>query len=316
MEKLKRVLALLFISVLLVACGNGNEGSTDTEGQSTDSEQTTEANADWPEKMVFVQYTNDENESSPAMQDAFREHLSNELGIEVEEFTGQGSYAPSIEGMAAGEIDVMLVSPQSFIQAKDKADAELFATTSNDRDYYTAFITQADNDEINSLEDLKGKNFAFVDPSSSSGYLYPKATLISELGLDSGQLEQSGYFFENVIFAGDHENAAIGVEMGDYDAAAVASTQLPRFIEAGIVNEENIKEFARSVDIPNSGYAIRGDLPEDFKKAVQDAFVSFNDSEYFDVIYGDPETKFTAVDESYYEDAIEAYELVGMEEGE
>jgi len=263
-----------------------------------------------PEEITVVQFPNENNPNTPSMQEDFRNHLAEELDIEVNEVTGS-SYATGIEAMASDEIDVMLVSPQSYTQAKEKANAELFATTSSDADYHSVFITQADNDEINSLEDLESTNFAFVNPSSSSGYLYPKGTLVSELELDTDQLEQSGYFFENVLYSGSHDNSVIGVSMGDYEAAAVTNSAYDRMVEAGVVEEGTIKEIGRSPDIPNASYVMRGDMPEDFKEDLKSAYYNFNNSEYFETVHNDSDIRFVEIDESYYAEAVEALELIG-----
>ncbi|UUX32745.1 phosphate/phosphite/phosphonate ABC transporter substrate-binding protein [Fundicoccus culcitae] len=266
--------------------------------------------ADWPEEITIVQVPDESNPNTPSLHTQFREHLAEELGIKVNEVTSGTSYAVGIEALASGQIDILLVSPQSYAQSSEKANAELFATNSSDSDYYTVFITQSDNDEINSLEDLEGKSFAFVDAASSSGYVYPKATLLMELGLENERIEQSGYFFENVVFSGGHDNSVVGVSMGDYDAAAVAAQIIAGLTEAGVIEEDSIKVIGRSVDIPNPSFVIRGDLPEDFKQAVQDAFLSFDNGEYFEALYGDAETRFVAIDETYYAPTLEILDLV------
>lgn len=302
MMKWSKALLLGSAALALAACG------------STEAEET--ANGAWPEEITVVQYPNEQNPNTPSMHASFREHLESELGIEVNEVTSNGAYAAGIEALASGQTDIMLVSPQSFAQAKEKAGAELIATQSSDADYYSMFITHAENEDINSLEDLKGTNFAFVDASSSSGYMYPKGTLVKELGLDPAQIEQSGYFFDNVVYSGSHDNSAIGVGMKDYDAASVTSSILERLDEAGIVAEEDYKIIGRSPDIPNPSYVIRGDLPEDFKDAVQDAFLTFDDAEYFEAIHGDAEARFMEVDDSYYTETLELLESITETEGE
>lgn len=304
-KQMKLLLAGLSAGLLLTACGTGEETAAESADDTT-----------WPEELVVAQYQNDQNDASPAAHSAFREHLSAELDIEVTELDGGASYAPGIEALSSGNLDVMLVTPQSFAGAQERADGELIATIDEDTDYRTMFVTQSDNDEINSLEDLENKNFAFVDANSTSGYLYPKATLVDQLDLEPNRIEESGYFFNNVALAGSHDNVMLGVSMGDYDAGAVASTIFNRAVEAGTVNEEDFKVVGESVDIPNAAYVIRGDLPEDLKTALQDAFVSFDDDSYFETIYGNSSARFTEIDASYYEPAVEAMELVGATEDE
>lgn len=299
---------ILFIFVLLLAACADEGKASSGKGE----------NGDWPEEIALVQMPNEENPNAASMHSQLREHLEKELGIDVVEHQG-GSYAIGIEAMASGNIDIMLATPMSFYQAQQMANAELLAKAESEKgnEYYTAFITQADNDDINNLEDLEGKNFAFVNAASSSGYLYPKGTLVQELDLDPNLIEQSGYFFKNVTFSESHDNSMMGVAMGDFEAAAVtAGNYYTMMLEALGIDEDDIKVIGRTQDIPDPSYIIRGDLPEDFKRAVQDAFVSFDDDEYFEAIHGSPDFRFAPTDSDYYEDTIEMLEAINALEEE
>jgi phosphonate transport system substrate-binding protein len=53
-------------------------------------------------------------------------------------------------------------------------------------------------------------------------------------------------------------------------------------IEAGTIKEDDFKIIGQTQDIPDASYIVRGDLPEDFKNALKDAFVSFEDEKYFE----------------------------------
>lgn len=297
MKKFSKVLALAGMVAMLAACGK-NDNTKDA----TASEQ------QWPEKLTLVQMPNENDPTvTQSMHTQLREHLSEELGIEVVEHQG-GSYAVGIEALASGNLDVLLATPMSYYQANKVADAELLVTPSFPEGvfkYYTSFITHADNDGINSLDDLKGTNFAFVNAASSSGYLYPKGTLVQELDLDSNRIEQSGYFFENVTFSESHPNSVIGVAMGDFEAAAAARAVIDSLIEVGQIQEDDIKEIGRSIDIPDPSYIVRGNLPDDFVDALREAFLSFDNEEYFEAIHGDKTVRFQATPENFYEDSIE-----------
>lgn len=226
MIKNKRGLAVIatimaFAVMTTAGCGTKeNTGKENTTKEATENDVTAESEAvEWPEEITLVQMPNENNPNAGQKHDEFRQELEEYLGIKVNEMEGT-DYSVGIEGMASGNIDVMLVSPMSYYQAKERAGAELLVSTPMADDYYTVFITQADNEEINSLEDLKGKSFAFVDQASSSGYMYPKAKLVKDLDLNSDLLENSDYFFSTVAFAGQHQTVATGVSMGDYDAGA------------------------------------------------------------------------------------------------
>jgi phosphonate transport system substrate-binding protein len=310
---MKKGLSKFFLTVGLVstlaACG--------TEGKSTSS-AATDTEKGWPEEITLVQMPNENNPNVASLHTQLREHLSEELGIEVNELEG-GSYAIGIEAMASGNLDIMLGSPMSYYQAHQKAGAELLVSpqkSSEEHNYYTAFITQGDNTEINDIEDLKGTNFAFVNAASSSGYLYPKGTLVQEFDLDPDLVEQSGYFFENVAFSESHPNSLMGVKLGDFEAAAVAASVIDSMVAAGTIKEGDIKEIGRTQDIPDASYLVRGDLPEDFKKALRDAFVSFENEEYFEILHSDPKTRFVAVEQDYYDPSIEMLEAINALEEE
>ncbi|QNF28694.1 MULTISPECIES: phosphate/phosphite/phosphonate ABC transporter substrate-binding protein [Metabacillus] len=307
-----KILSKFFLTVGLIstlaACGNGASSSSSASADT--------ANKGWPEELTLVQMPNENNPNAASMHTALRDHLSKELGIEVKEFEG-GSYAVGIEALASGNLDVMLASPMSYYQANQLAGAELLVTPQVEGyEYYTAFITKKDNKEINNMEDLKGKNFAFVNAASSSGYLYPKGTLVQEFNLDPDSVEQSGYFFENVTFSESHPNSVMGVMMGDFDAAAVAIGQLDSMIEAGTIKEDDFKIIGQTQNIPDASYIVRGDLPEDFKNALKDAFVSFEDEKYFEAVHNDPKARFIATEQDYYDPTIEMLDAINALEEE
>lgn len=297
MNKLSTFFLTIGLVSTLTACGN--EGNVKTSASSD------KGNNGWPKEISLVQMPNENNPKAASMHTSLREHLSEELGVEVKEYEG-GSYAVGIEALASGNLDIMLASPMSYYQANKLAGAELLVTPQSEKNnYYTAFITQGDNEDISNMEDLKGKNFAFVNAASSSGYLYPKGTLVQEFDLDPELVEQSGYFFENVTFSESHPNSVMGVKMGDFDAAAAAASQIDSMIEAGTIKGEDIKVIGRTKDIPDATYIVREDLPEDFKKVLREAFVSFEDEAYFKAVHEDPEARFVATEPDYYDPAIE-----------
>jgi len=80
--------------------------------------------------------------------------------------------------------------------------------------YRSYLITARDNASVNSWRDLEGKVFAFSDPDSNSGYLYPVYHL-RRLGLDPATL------FRKSFFAWAHRNVVEAVAEGLADAGAV-----------------------------------------------------------------------------------------------
>jgi phosphonate transport system substrate-binding protein len=270
---------------------------------------------EWPSKITIAQMPNENNPDSGIKHEGFRSALADALGIDVEIFEGT-EYAVGTEAMRAGKLDVSMVTPMSYFQATRVTSIEpLVTTVSIGADpYKTIFITKSDRDDINSLEDLRGKTFAFVDPASSSGYMYPKAHLLKSLGLETDQLESPDYFFDTVAFSGKHDASVMGVVMGDYDAAGVSLTTINKMAEAGLVNKDDIKSIGETELIPNPCFIMRSELPQDLKDKLLEFYLGYEDETYFETLYSDPNTRFIEAKESDYAVVKDMIALLGIEE--
>lgn len=299
-KKLFYALAILSSLGLLVACG-----STKDEAKSDDM----------PDKITIVTMPDENNPEAGGKNKKFQEDMSKAIGIPVEIMEG-ADYAVGIEAMKNEKLDVLLVSPMSYFQAKQRVAIEPLVTTTSmgNEAYRTVFITKKDNDKINTLEDLKGTNFAFVDPASSSGYLYPKYEIVTKLNLDQAKLEEPNYFFKTVAYSGKHDSSVMGVAKGDYEAAAVAGQVLQNMDDAGLVKKDELKIIDETQEIPNAAYVIRKDLPEELKKKLKDFYVNYDDKDYFKTFYKDETVKFVeAKDDDYaaVKDIIKVLDIKG-----
>jgi phosphonate transport system substrate-binding protein len=116
------------------------------------------------------------------------------------------SYAAVVEAIGSNQVDVAWLAPFSYVLAHEKYGAQviLSAVRKGFLTYPSVFLTADAN--IKSVADFRGKKFAFVDPTSASGYLYPVAYLKS-VGLVTGDrigIEQLEAYFGrgNVLIAG------------------------------------------------------------------------------------------------------------------
>jgi len=169
------------------------------------------------------------------------------------------SYAAVIEAMGAGKVDIGWLPTFGYVLAKDKYDVELLLIVQRfGSPFYRGQIMVRADSGIHSLNDLKGKRFAFVDPASTSGHLYPKTLLLSK-GFDPKT------FFGKSVFAGSHNAVVLSLYKGEVDGgaaydgsrAAVAKTYPDVF--------EKIKVIAYTKEIPNDTVSVRKELPEELK---------------------------------------------------
>ncbi|MGY3572272.1 phosphate/phosphite/phosphonate ABC transporter substrate-binding protein [Vibrio paucivorans] len=204
--------------------------------------------------------------------------LSEQLGVEVEGFVAT-DYNGVIEALRAGHVDIAYLGPFSYVKAAEVADVEAFVVAetakAGDVAYHSQIIAPANADDINQLSDLKGKNFAFVSPTSTSGYVFPYVGLRSE-GIEPRQ------FFANVVYTGAHDANILAVKHGRVDAATVADRILNSAVEKGIIGKDEYKVIWRSESIPESPMVWRNDIPEADKARIKQAFLSMKSVQFGD----------------------------------
>jgi phosphonate transport system substrate-binding protein len=191
-------------------------------------------------------------------------------GYRFESFVAT-SYAGVIEVMGAGRADVGWLNTFSYVIAHQKYGAEVrLVTVRFGNPFYKAQIITLANSGINSLADLKGKRFAFVDPASTSGYLFPKAGL-KKAGYDPDK------FFSQSIFAGSHNNVVLAVYQGRVDAGAVFEDARGTVQKTLPDVMQKVKVVWKSDPIPNDTVTLRRDLPADVKDKVAKSLLRFSE---------------------------------------
>lgn len=105
--------------------------------------------------------------------------------------------------------------------------------------YHSVFITNSENNDINSIQDIKGKTMAFVDPDSTSGNLVPTSEIMNAFpndNLNNDILHTNGEFFEAVSYSGKHQAGLQAVIKGDVDVAPISDQILASEIKNGNAN--------------------------------------------------------------------------------
>lgn len=257
-EPIKLFPFLVAALLLAIGCGSGGGGAS-AQGETN-----------MPDPLVMGLIPAEDNQEVLRDYEPLLDYLSQELGVEIEPYTAT-DYSGIIEAMRSDKVDVAWFGPLSYVLAADVAGAEAVAVPyekkGEEPTYRSIILTQADNDEIQDLEDVEGKTFSFVDPSSTSGYLYPMK-MLKDAGVDPEKdLAESR-------FAGGHDASILAIQSGNVDAGASWDGQLETMIEAGAVDDDRIKVIAKSEPIPKDPIAVREDLPEDVKRRIQEAFLN------------------------------------------
>src|SRR5436309_15846089 len=171
--------------------------------------------------------------------------------------TVASDYAAVIEALRNRTADLAFVHPVGYVLASREAKARMVAKNLwHGKSTFTSRIYVRKDRGINTLEDLRGKTIAFVDPSSSSGYTYPMVLLI-ERGLVKDRDPKS--FFREVMFAGAHDAAMRALLNGHVDAIASFDMAREQYL-SDPAEREKIAFVAETPPIPEAGIAARDGL--------------------------------------------------------
>ncbi|SEK15124.1 MULTISPECIES: phosphonate ABC transporter substrate-binding protein [unclassified Variovorax] len=214
-------------------------------------------------------------EDSQAMIESSRQvldSLQQQLGMPVKPFVAT-DYNGVIEALRSRKLDVAYLGPFSYVLANQVAGVEAFAvavTKKTGQSSYRSVIIARKDSGLAKPADLKGRTFAFVDPTSASGHLFPKAGLL-QAGNDPDT------FFGRVIFSGSHDASILAVANKKVDAAAVADRILASAIAKGQVKADELEIVWSSSPIPESPMVWRKDLDPALKAKIAKALANVKD---------------------------------------
>ncbi len=280
-------LAMMFI---VAACTGGGDTPDDDE---------------WPDELVmgFVPSREADQlvDDIDALTEALAAGLSEMAGKEIT-VTGTvpSDYTGLVTAMETGGAQIGAFGPFSLLQARDRAGAEIILQSERfgSATYHTQFFTNnpdlyCDDEPVvdeetgwqncNGTADAAqgpvaedkiasvpaGTTVSFVEQASASGYIFP-ATIFINNGIDPET-------DIDPLFAGGHDasviavcegQAEVGVSFDDARGAAETTCDLTQIVV-----------FAYGPEIPNDGWAVDGDLPDDLKEAITQILLDYSASE-------------------------------------
>jgi len=216
------------------------------------------------------------------------------------------SYASVIEGMINGWVHIGVHGPNSYVLAKEKDPTlDVFATYTKKKGHFqeegagyrAVLIVKADS-KFDSIESLKGTVLGLADPASTSGNLLPRVVFGEEIGTGP-ELEK---YFSKVVYTGGHDQSALAVKEGRVDDAFVATHRLDNVIDRGLATMEEFRVLWQSGVIPQDPMVYRGDLCDDLKAQIRDAFLTLHEDPAAQAFFdGINSTKFVPMQDSDYD---------------
>lgn len=185
------------------------------------------------------------------------DYIAQETGKTVE-YHESTDYAALIEAAIAGKIDVASFSGFTYVTATNNG-AELTPISSivteegQEPGYFSQAIVPTASD-IQSLDDFAGKKVCFVDPSSTSGYLFPSYNLL-EAGIDPEA-------DVTPVFAGKHDVSVQKVGEGvECEAGFAEDSEVEKSDKVRVIEETMV---------PGAPLVYSNTLPDDVKDQLVD----------------------------------------------
>lgn len=174
------------------------------------------------------------------------------------EYHESTDYAALIEAAVAGKVDVASFSGFTYVTATNNGAkltpiSSIVTEEGQEPGYFSQAIVPAGS-AIKSLEDFKGKKVCFVDPSSTSGYLFPSYNLL-KAGIDPKT-------DITPVFAGKHDVSVTKVGEGVECEAG--------FAEDSEVEKSDKVEVIDETMVPGAPLVYSSTLPDDVSKKLID----------------------------------------------
>ncbi|MGQ0574930.1 MAG: phosphate/phosphite/phosphonate ABC transporter substrate-binding protein [Pseudonocardia sp.] len=258
-----------------------------------------------PETLVFAAVPSEESTTLQQSYQPIIDLLARETGKKIE-FRQATNYTAVIEGQIAGNIHIAQFGPFSYVLARNNGAKISPVGALVDKGQPASYVSYGivkTGSPITDLAGFAGKKVCFVDPASTSGFLYPSAGLLG-LGIDP----ETGV---EPVFAGGHDASVLEVNAGRCDAGFAFDNMVDKeLIEAGQIQAGDITTVWKSEPIPSSPLAVLDTLSPELRATIADAIAMKANSDYLLAnslcsgecsISDEGASGYTVVDDAFYE---------------
>ncbi len=234
------------------------------------------------------------------------DYIANRMDVPVE-MVYRKTYDEMDRMLETGEVDAAFICSAPYVQDKRKFGAELLvAPQVNGSVFYKSFIIVHKESSVTSFDELKGKSFAFTDPKSNSGRLYPAYRLAKE-----------GYkpedFFDKYIYSYSHNKSIELVAKKAVDGAAVENLIYYYMKNKGSPYPDQVKIIEQSPDFGIPPMVNTPGLSTFIKEKIREIMVNMHLNPDGEKILSDMQIeKFTEGSDSYYDSVREMESFVSL----
>lgn len=194
-------------------------------------------------------------------------YLEQQLDMKVE-FVPVADYAAVVEALAANRVDMAWLGGFTFVQTRLKTGNAVPLVQRAEDEKFTSKIISADP-AVQSLQDLKGKTFAFGSVSSTSGSLMPRFFMLQD-GIKPED------FFSRIAYSGAHDATVAWVQAGKADGGVLNAAVWDKLVAAGKVDTDKVRVIATTPPYYDYNWTVRGNLDAALQEKIKAAFLALD----------------------------------------
>ena len=234
--------------------------------------------------LTFAIVQTEEMSVLGARWDKTLKYVGKKIGADIN-FYATTSYASVVEAMLSGFVDIGKLGPKIYLVAKEKSKGQIEPVVATARPptifydqpcacYFGALVTKKGSG-LKTIESIKGKVLALVDPGSTSGNALPRALFPEKIG---GQ--DLDAYFGRIFYSGSHSASALAIHNNKADAAFISESTLERVINQGKMKKADLNYLWRSPKIPIDVVTVnKKTLSPEMVKKIGDAFAGMTESD-------------------------------------
>ncbi|MEK6557478.1 MAG: phosphate/phosphite/phosphonate ABC transporter substrate-binding protein, partial [Candidatus Margulisiibacteriota bacterium] len=169
-----------------------------------------------------------------------------------------------------GEVKIAFICSAPYVKNRQQFGVELLvAPTVNGRPLYHSYIIVHNDSPMKTFPELKGRAFAFTDPKSNTGKLYP-TYLLKGMGFTPEK------FFNRFLYSYSHNKSVEMVAKKIVDGAAVESLVYEHMLKTGSPYARQARIIKRSPPYGIPPVVVTRDIEPALRKKIKDAFLNMH----------------------------------------
>jgi phosphonate transport system substrate-binding protein len=236
-------------------------------------------------------------------------YLSDRTGVDIDTRL-LPRYGNIVDNFMFAELDGAFFGSFTYALAHARLGVSVIARPVNldGRSTYHGLIFVRTGSGIETIAEMRGKRFVFVDKATTAGYLLPLDYFFTN-GVDDYET-----YLGETYFSGTHEDAFYDVVNGKADIGAAKNTVFDRLaiVDQNLLTDLTI--LARSPDVPENGLALRDDLDPSIRGRLKEAILSMHtDPEGQEVLRQFAAIRFIETTDQDYEPVFRYAREIGLD---